>query len=457
MKKIYLKLSVFLIAIITISSCATSENTNENTISKTAPKLTASTITKTSYNSAAINSYITSDGGDPVTARGIVWNTSSSPTIALKTKTNEGSDIGGFTSLVNNLIPSSTYFIRAYATNSIGTEYSNELSFTGEIVKPTVSTTAITNITTNSAVSGGNITSDGGAPITARGIVWSTTQNPTIALTTKTSDGTGLGSFVSNLSNLVQNKAYYVRAYATNSSGTNYGAEIQFNTNQITTVSDIDGNVYPLSVDKIHCPQINGSYVCWSGPVYSTKNLNVTRYTDGTIIPQITDPTEWINLKTGAWCYYNNDSANGATYGKLYNWYAVMGIYDAASFSNPSLRKQLVPKGYQIPTLDQLEVLIKYGYARKESGTTHWLSPNLALNTGDSIYRFRLLPGGERAYYYGGFELINKRGTWWSRSEYPSEFNNIYAYILYATYDNFYFKTDFRDKKSGYSVIFIQE
>ena len=74
-------------------------------------------------------------------------------------------------------------------------------------------------------------------------------------------------------------------------------------------------------------------------------------YRDGTPIPQVTDPTAWANLTTGAWCYYNNDPANGAIYGKLYNWYAVAGIHDAASLNNPSLRKQFAPQGWHFQVM----------------------------------------------------------------------------------------------------------
>ena len=88
--------------------------------------------------------------------------------------------------------------------------------------------------------------------------------------------------------------------------------------------------------------------------VWMTKNLNVSRYSDGTPIPQVTDPTQWEGLATGAWCYYNNDAANGITYGKLYNWYAVAGIYDAASLANPVLRKKLAPVGYHIPNYNDI-------------------------------------------------------------------------------------------------------
>lgn len=126
------------------------------------------------------------------------------------------------------------YTYRVYSYNATGnsTNYSNEVSISipNPIVLPTLQTTAVTAINTTVAVSGGNITSDGGATVTAKGVVWGTSQNPTIALSTKTTDGSGVGSFVSNISNLTANTTYYVRAYATNSLGTSYGNEINFTT-----------------------------------------------------------------------------------------------------------------------------------------------------------------------------------------------------------------------------------
>jgi uncharacterized protein (TIGR02145 family) len=95
--------------------------------------------------------------------------------------------------------------------------------------------------------------------------------------------------------------------------------------------------------------------------IWTTTNLNVDTYSDGTPIPQVTNPTAWTNLTTGAWCYYNNDPALGAIYGKLYNWYAAVGIYDAASLADPTLRKNLAPTGYHIPTDPEWTTLTAVG------------------------------------------------------------------------------------------------
>jgi len=87
---------------------------------------------------------------------------------------------------------------------------------------------------------------------------------------------------------------------------------------------------------------------------WTSKNLDVATYSDGTVIPQVTDQTAWANLTTGAWCYYNNDAANGTTYGKLYNWCAVAGIHDT---DPDTLNKKLAPTGWHVPTDDEWTTL----------------------------------------------------------------------------------------------------
>ena len=116
----------------------------------------------------------------------------------------------------------------------------NNNNSTGQI--PVLTTTAVSNITQSIASCGGNITSDGGATVTARGVCWSTSQNPTIA-DSKTTDGTGAGSFTSNITGLAANTTYYVRAYATNSAGTGYGSAMSFTAHGSFTDSR-DGKVY---------------------------------------------------------------------------------------------------------------------------------------------------------------------------------------------------------------------
>lgn len=206
--------------------------TNSITTATISSTTSATSITQTT---AVSGGTISIDGGSVVTSRGICWSSSTtSPTTSLSTKTVDGSGIGTFTSTLSGLTASTTYYVRAYATNSIGTVYGSYKSFTtSALTTPTLSaTTSATSITTTSAISGGNITNDGGVAVTARGVCWSsTTTTPTTSLTTKTSDGTGSGIFSSSITGLTSKRTYYVRSYATNSRGTTYGTVVSFITN----------------------------------------------------------------------------------------------------------------------------------------------------------------------------------------------------------------------------------
>ena len=140
-----------------------------------------------------------------------------------------GSGTGTFVSSLTCLTPSTLYYVRAYATNSTGTWYGEEVTFTTLSNLPTVATIDASGITATSATTGGNVTSDGGSPVTARGVCYSTSPGPTLA-NSYTTNGTGLGIFISNLTGLSPGTMYYVRAYATNANGTGYGNEILFST-----------------------------------------------------------------------------------------------------------------------------------------------------------------------------------------------------------------------------------
>ena len=186
------------------------------------------------------------------------------------------------------------------------------------------------------------------------------------------------------------------------------------NNSNLDNLTDIDGNVYESVT------------IC--NQTWTKSNLNVSKYTDGTPIPQVIDPTQWANLTTGAWCYYNNDPANEAIYGKLYNWYALAGIYDAASANNPALRKKLAPTGWHVPTDAEWSSLINCldpnadggnnfsniaGGKMKATGTSLWISPNTAATNESG---FTGLPGGYR-FGDGTFYYVGGSGGWWSSSE----------------------------------------
>jgi len=173
---------------------------------------------------------VTSDGGSPIIARGVCWSTSQNPTIA-DYKTSDAGTTGTFTSSLSGLSANTTYYVRTYATNASGTVYGTQISFTTLSSLPIIASTTLPyGITNTAGTSGGTITSDGGLTITERGVCWSTSQNPTTALATKTTDGTGSGTFSSSISGLIANTLYYVRSYATNGLGTTYGTQVILST-----------------------------------------------------------------------------------------------------------------------------------------------------------------------------------------------------------------------------------
>jgi uncharacterized protein (TIGR02145 family) len=369
------------------------EEMSFNTLGYNTPSLTTKLVTNIGTNTAMSGGEITSDGGVSITEKGVCWSTTTNPTIA-DNKSMEGAGTDSYTSKLDGLEDGVTYYVRAYATNSKGTSYGNEVSFTTfAFYKPTLKTNSITNISANGAVSGGVISSDGGAPITAKGICWSTTSNPTIT-GNKTNDGTGSVSFTSQLSGLQEGAKYYVRAYATNSKGTSYGNEVSFTSNEI--LIDIEGNKYKT--------------VKIGAQVWMAENLRTSKYNDGTVIPNITDNTNWSNLTTGAWSYYNNDAVNNAKYGKLYNWYAVIPTTNG--------NKNLCPNGWHVPTDAEWTVLTDYLGGQSVAGgkmkdTTSWVFPNTdATNTS----LFTGLPGGYRVNY-GLYGLIGNDGFWWSSTQ----------------------------------------
>ncbi len=226
-KKILSFLRFFLIIGLVIISNYSCDPTTEKP--KQLAVLTTKTITDISYHSAVCGGIITSDNGLEVTVRGVCWSLKPNPTIN-DSITKDAAGTGEFTSNISNLIADTTYYLRAYATNSDGTAYGLQITFkTLATALPTLSTTIATNITETTASSGGDISSDGGSEITARGVCWSLTENPTIS-NDKTNDGVGVGNFTSNLTNLTDGTTYYLRAYATNSIGTSYGEQISFKT-----------------------------------------------------------------------------------------------------------------------------------------------------------------------------------------------------------------------------------
>ena len=219
-----------------------------------------------------------------------------------------------------------------------------------------------------------------------------------------------------------------------------YAQNYSFKTGPV--VKDIDGNSY-------------SSIVTICSQTWANKNLSVGRYRNGDLIPQVTDSTQWAVLKTGAWCWYDNDSVKYWQYGKLYNWYAV---------NDP---RGLAPIGWHVPSDEEWNKLVKciYPYANtgcyncsqsstvggvmKEAGTSHWKTPNTGASNNSGI---TCLPGGYRSLA-GEFINLGYNGLWWCSSESDAD----------AAWDRFlYYKSaevirQDHHKGVGQSVLFVRD
>ena len=202
-------------------------------------------------------------------------------------------------------------------------------------------------------------------------------------------------------------------------------------------VSEIDSIIFKENVDDTETVTIGNQ-------VWTKKNLDVSHYRNGDTIPEVRDAATWANLKTGAWCYYNNDPANGAIYGKLYNWYAV----------NDS--RGLAPGGYHVPSDAEWTVLSTYlggesvaGGKMKETGTTHWYIPNTGATNSSG---FSGLPGGYRLNN-GGYYYIRSFGIWWSSTEYGGTL----AWYRYLYFDYINIVRSYVAKGYGISVRCVRD
>ena len=340
------------------------------------------TITSTSASSGGT---ISLTGGTPHSEKGLVYSNTTNPTI-LNTKIIDNTVGLEWTTNITGLTGNTKYYVRAYATNSVGTAYGKLDSFITSPILPTITTNPVTSITKTTAVSGGNISSDGGSPILARGIVWNKTGNPpqigTDSIRTDASLTTG--SYSLNPGNLNSGITYYVSAYATNAVGTAYGNQLTFTTQPVL---DTIGNQYTT--------------ITINGKEWFKENLKTTKYANGDSIENVPTAGDWGLRTSGAWAYYNNDVNNNSSLGKLYNWYAVTDV------------KGLCPTGWHVATdADWTSLTSNYGTdaaaGNELKAITTWTTPNSNTNSSG----FGALPGGGR----GGLDFgdLNNKGFWWT-------------------------------------------
>ncbi len=388
---------------------------------KTLPTLETVDIVQISISEVITGGLIQGNGGSAIFSKGVVWSTSSGPTIDLPSKTIDGSGDANFVSRITGLSSNTNYFVRAYATNEVGTNYGNQLTFQIKSLA-TIETAAVTQITIDGAISGGLIESSGGSPVSAKGAVWSTSPGPTISLPTKTMDGPGCCNFVSYLTGLNSNTTYFVRVYATNEVGTSYGNELSF----VTGLYDLEGHRYET--------------VQIGTQIWMAENLNTSKYRNGDPISNVGSQPEWEGLVSGAWCYYNNDLQFAEPYGRLYNWFAVTDL------------RKLCPAGWHVPIDQELTSLTDFlggegiaGGKVKVAGTSYWNPPNAGATNESGFNHY---PNGYRGVG-ANFKNLGISGYVWSSTE--SGPNT--ALIRGAVFDvTIFFHYGNPSKRDGYSV-----
>lgn len=510
---------VFLILLSLLQSC----------IKEEIPTLTTNSITNISGTSAIGGGTIINEGTGTIIARGLCWSKEITPTLA-DNKTAEGAGAGTFISNISGLNGATTYYVRAYATNSAGTGYGMAMSFStfGEtpgvstyfssitttsvklsgIIDPNYLLTTVTfeygtTISYGSTISGAPNTIIGVSPTSVdaniSGLSAGTTyhfrikavnslgttysedmsfktlgQAPTastklatnlskvaatlngvvnanyfstsvtfeygltisygssIGATPSTVTGTASSSVIANISSLTAGMTYHFRVKATNSLGTTNGEDVSFVTPNpiMSTMTDIDGNVYKSVIIDTQ--------------TWMAENLKTTKYRNGDLITTVFNGDDWLNTTSGAFTFYNNDISNNATYGKLYNGYAVADS------------RRICPTGWHVPSSVEWAKLITFlggetvaGGKMKEEGQTHWLSPNLGATNESG---FTALPGGYRGgdYLEEGYDAIYGYGGWWSAMEVSVP--DAWYYLINRNDTNIGIASSSTNKKYGFSV-----
>lgn len=377
------------------------------------PTVVTSHVSVISLDSVMCGGVVTEEGSATVTERGVCWSTSPNPTIADNYIPDADNGLGSFTVYITN-IPieaTTTYYVRAYATNIAGTAYGDNEQFTILVYgAPVVETTPVHNFIANTATCGGQVYDEGGLPVTERGVCWSTSPDPTID-DNHIPVGSGLGLFTCTITELDPDTTYYVRAYAINELFTEYGVQrvftLDYSCPGIPNPVDADGNVY-------NTVQVGDQ--CWM-----KENLRTTHFADNTIIP-----LGEANSNTQPYRYSaNNNSANDSTYGYLYNWAAVMHG-TGSSESNQGI----CPDGWHVPSDSEWTQLTNYvsaqnaylcsnGIAKSLSSTAGWNNsttncvPGNNPSTNNST-GFAILPAG---MFESGHNDFGTQGYLWSATE----------------------------------------
>ena len=384
--------------------CGSVNATGSMTVNALVATLATTSIGSITSTDASSGGNITFDGGE-ITARGVVWSTSTGPTVSLSTKTTDGTGTGSFTSTISGLSATTTYYVRAYATNSAGTAYGNEVTFTTCTLNTAGSPSSSPSLTVNTALTNITISTTGATGIgTYSGLPAGVTASWSNNVITISGTPTATGSFTYTI-------PLTVGCGSVNATGTITVTVFSCGSN---SVSDIDVNTYNT---------VSIGNQCWM-----SGNLKTSRYRNGELIPIVTDYNRWRDLRTGGRSWQNNDSMNYENpYGNFYNWYAVADS------------RGLCPTGWHVPTDSDWNKLVRFidsnadtssnssndvrqsltaGGKMKSTGSDYWNTINIGNSTNET--GFSALPGGFRSDL-GSFSNLGCCAFFWSATEYTND------------------------------------
>lgn len=391
------------------------------TLAATKPEISSSSIQSIKSNSVNIYAYISNDGGSEITSRGIVWNTSPNPTTALNNKIISNSQYS-INNTITGLSPNTTYYIKAFAINAIGTSYGEELILTTPVnSKPIISNPYYSSITTSSLYFSAFVSDDGGLAITEKGIVWSTSANPTTSLSSKfvsTTNSSSISNFINGLS---PNTTYYIKAYATNELGTNYGNEISITTLPLSTPKVSSTNYYSITSNSVTCyaniSDNGGSAIISNGLVWSTTpnpTINLTTKTPSTNTSNINNTITGLLPNTTYYIKAYATNALGTSYG---NEVSIKTLANSTPiFSNSSIQSITSTLAYFNASISSNggSEIISSGFVLNTSPnpTPNLNSKIVYTNNSSSNYLYKNIDGllPSTTYYVRAF-AINAFGT----------------------------------------------
>ncbi|NOS94333.1 MAG: hypothetical protein HOP30_20660 [Cyclobacteriaceae bacterium] len=370
------------------------------------PQVTTINASNITFSSATMGGTIKSNGGANITAKGICYATTTAPTVKSDT-TNQGAGSQSFSSQITDLLPNTKYFARAYATNSAGTGYGEEFSFTTGAGLPSI-TLAVTNTTYKEIFANWTITAQGASAVSLSGWVISTTNAlPLTGTDVFTSFNTSATFVEKTITDLEIGKKYYVRAFAANGQGTAYSNVVEATTKSLPTATDADGNVYES--------------VLIGTQIWMNKNLKVTKFSNGDPIPTTSTPTQNITAESSPvyrWAPDGN-SANVNSFGYLYS-----GAVATDS-------RNVCPAGWHVPSKNEWVALQSAlgsnpGLKLREASTNYW---GVA---GTNVYGFAAVGAGMRDQV-GTFGFLKTYGEMWASTAFNA--TDVSTFIVYSTFD----------------------